>query len=229
MDSLCRLQYLKSEILLNMKMTGASVGDIGDVFLQSALASATREFEGLTNRNLIQATVTDELYTPIHERKLYLKNYPVTTLTTVKFWDDNDSYDTETSTNYTLRDQRYIWYPAKGKEASGLYTQFTVNDEDSVSVTYTYGYKVLNWNSLNIWSKYDADHLTDFNVPEDMEHAVGVMAALAIQDGRWDRGTLGMTSKSTMGESIVIDKFDLSNYPRVVIDAVERYRDIQAF
>lgn len=235
-ESLCRLDYFNSTILLNNRQLFTE-NQIDNSDREAVLMVATLRFMQACGRytedgerSMLSTTYTDQLHTPTDPHKLFIRNWPVETLSVVKISDRVDSYDTETATNYTLINKRYIQYPAKFKSSDAAFGAWTsgddLTDENSVQLTYTAGYVTTDWENLAIY----AGVISDFDVPTDIEDAVGRIALAFFLEGLSERGTFNIQSQSRLSESITIDRFDQSAWPRTVFETIERYQDIgQAF
>lgn len=183
MDSLARLSLLQSASLLNDPL---GVNSPNLLMQKAMLVAATQEVCRFTGRALVQATYTDELYAGGGRRELFLNQWPVTALSSVKFW-DGTAYTAESSAYYellnvtegTARVGRYIRYPVPGQEANATWPAFpnyaywgrimwAYYPQDNIKLTYTAGYDTTGWDTALM----DAA----FIPPHDLEQAVAQLA-----------------------------------------------------
>lgn len=142
MPALARLSLLKSSLLLDE--TSASFDDA----LKALLIQTSNFIDVYTQRriensgSLMQTTYNSERYTGDGTHKLWLKNWPVTSITDLSFWDGDDSYDTETSTIYEVVRERYIFYPKLGQASNASQVNFKSTYDNGIEVTYVAGYDV---------------------------------------------------------------------------------------
>ena len=134
MGALARLSILKSSLFLKETVTTY------DDSFKFLLRRVTDFIEVYTGRVLDSATFTEELYTGDDTDVLFLRNWPVSTLTTVALWDGDDSWDAETASYYLLCNQRYIQYPALGQESNASWSNWQSNYRNGIKITYTAGY-----------------------------------------------------------------------------------------
>lgn len=134
MGALGRLSLLKSYPFLNET---ASTYDDAFKYL---LRQVTDFVNVYTGRALESATYTEQLYTGDNTDVLFLRNWPVTALTTVALWDGDDSWDTETASYYLLCEDRYIQYPALGQSSSATWSNWQSSYRNGIKITYTAGY-----------------------------------------------------------------------------------------
>lgn len=178
--ALARLSLLKSDAFLNITDSNS------DNVLKALLIAATQYANRFTNRTLESTAYTDQYHDGKGSTYLWLREYPVSTLTTVKIF-DGTAYTTESSTYYELLDSRYIHYPKLTQQSNGTYSCFPVG-KNNVAITYTAGYVTTNWDTEAI--------TTDFSdsggVPQDLELAVASLAAYEFRR----RGASGIASES---------------------------------
>lgn len=142
MPALARLSLLKSSLLLNELTTTF------DDALKALLIQTSNFVDVYTQRriensgSLMQTTYTSERYTGNDTHKLWLKNWPITSVTDLSFWDGDDSYDTETSTIYEVVRERYIFYPKLGQASNASQVNFKSTFDNGIEVTYVAGYDV---------------------------------------------------------------------------------------
>ena len=115
-----------------------------EMFLQTTLATdlantfinAASDFiERFCNRKFISQTYIDEAYDGNGERDLYLDNFPITTLTTVKNW---DAYNNTLLYTYTVN-LEYVLYGTEGYiHMWGGWAKGTKN----YKITYIAGYAI---------------------------------------------------------------------------------------
>lgn len=184
--------------------------------LKALLVAATRKVCLFCDREFIEAEITGELYTPIDEHYLWCKQYPVTSVESLKIWDTaSEDYVEEDSANYTLVNNRYIYYPAKGKETEADNAGFDPEDDLSVKLDYTHGYDNANWDTAGLDEVFGT-------VPAELEWATAEIAHLDWQEGRGDRGTRGVSSQ-TVGQENYSKQTFLKDYPPTVVEVLERY------
>lgn len=111
-----------------------------DAQIDALLERTSRMIANYTNRELLEATYTDEQYDGDgHERDIVLKQYPVSTLTTVKWILDRVNSTTETLTellDYILRQKNDTKNPGIVRLLAGVWPQ----GSDNILITYTAGY-----------------------------------------------------------------------------------------
>lgn len=181
MGALARLSLLKSALLLND--TGTSNDSAYSALLLQASALASRYCR--QGGSLESTAYTDELYSGTDAlsgpraygygvyaaRELWLRNYPVTALTTVKIWDGVDSFDTESSSYYELINSRYIQYPKLGQEGNAAWPEWPCHAPNNIKISYTAGYTTTDWATALITAAQLG------TVPLDLEMAVASLAA----------------------------------------------------
>jgi len=208
--ALGRLSLLKSGVFLKI------MADTFDDELKYLLSKASETACTLTNRALELATYEDEYYTPFREYKLTLNQYPVVSVSSVKFWDTTtEAWLAETATYYELINGTYIQYPKRGQESNATYGGFPINDSSSVQVSYTAGYSTAGWETNTI--------IQNLGVPYDLEWAVCGVACIEWALGRQDKGLLGIVTRSMGVESITYESFDKGIYPDKITRIFDRY------
>ena len=201
-----RLTLLKSAELLNDSTTD------NDTIYKLALAQASDMADRVTGRLLERATYTNERYTGTGNDRLYLKNWPVSALTAVKFWDEGSAtYVTETSTYYELIDERWIMYPADGQDSASTYGNFPRGKR--IKITYSAGYLTTSWADMLLTST--------FGFPEDLEFAVAKLAAhLYLR-----KGIAGVAAES-YGPSSVTYALQAKDIPDEVMNTLLGYQRV---
>ena len=206
--ALARLKVLKSKPLLNIST------ETVDSELKLLLAATSSYVHSFCARVLESASYSDEYYSGDGSHTLYLTQWPVTAVTTVKIWDGTDSYDTETATYYTLVDSRYLYYPAIGQESNSTYSKWP-DKRNNIKITYTAGYATTSWATAAI---------TDaFGVPADLEMAVARLTMLRWMDGLGNEGRIGLQSLNPSGERETAQKF-LTEMPYDIKMVLNSYR-----
>ena len=143
--ALGRLSLFKSREFLNESSAEF------DTALKALLEIATTHLEKQCARQLVSASVTEYL-NGHDEKKLYLHEYPVSTITSIKIWDTGDeAYETETSTYYQLRDgaPAFVYYPKLGQESNSTYSSWP-DGEDYIEAIYVAGYVTTNWDTQTV-------------------------------------------------------------------------------
>lgn len=213
MTSLARLSVLKSELFLNQ------TSGTFDAVLKNLLISVTEQVESWTNRTLIETTHTDQLMTrqKFAPNKLYPIETPVTSITTLKFWDTTtETYVTETAANYLLVDQLWIQYPALGKINDATFSEFP-DGVNEIQITYVAGFDVttVDWETAAI--------TTTFGVPADLEGAVCAIAHLAWKDGQKGGGRRGVTQINVGAQGQTKEIFQSGAFPKDVERILAKY------
>ena len=172
--ALPRLSLIKSAALLNIEAATF------DSELKALAAVATEQIHQFTGRELESATYTDERYTRTDSRVLYTHQWPVTALTGVTFYDSGDeAWESESTTYFDLitptNDRSYIYYPKLGQETSATYGAWPVIP-NGIKLTYTAGFLTTSWATALITASY--------GVPEDLEYAAALQAALTWLEGK---------------------------------------------
>lgn len=180
--SLARLSLIKSAGFLNI------TGNDSDALLKELLAAATDFTENWCKRQLVSATVTDEMHKGSGRKEMFLEEWPVTTLTSVSFWSGTaNAFASESTAYFSIIESMSLYYPALGQESNASYGAFPISDAYNVKVTYVAGYDNTDWDT-------DALADTDFAVPQDLEYGVAMIAALMFLEGRGStQGRLGIT------------------------------------
>jgi len=216
--ALARLSLLKAPQFLN------ETAVTFDNDFKKLLETCSEIADQYTNRNLIRATYTDEVYTGDDTNMLFVNNWPVTTLTTVKIFDGADSFDTETATNYTLINNRWIQFPALGKEGSASFGRWPrlENQPGNIQLTYTGGYDDSDWDTEAI--------TTGFNVfpgpPADLEYAIAAMALELWQKSRKDaKTTRGIQSETVAVQTVTMTTFN-QFFSKDIIAMLNPYRNL---
>lgn len=203
-----RLLLLKSAELLNDSTTD------NDTIYKLALAQASRMADRATSRTLERTTYTNERYVGDGTDRLYVRNWPVSTLSAVKFWDaGTDTYATENSSYYELIDERYVMYPADGQSSSATYGNFPRGHK--LKVGYSAGYQSTSWDTMALTGT--------FGFPEDLELAVARLAAHL-----WNtKGVAGVAAES-YGPSSVTYTTDRSSsaIPADIMAVFDGYRRV---
>ncbi len=216
MGSLARLSLLKSGVYLSLTGTGA------DNDLKNLLTAVSEQVETFCNRVLISTTHTDEFQTRLDfsPNILYPQEYPVTSITSLEFWDTaTDAYVAETSTYYLLvtkKDSSYIQYPKLGQTANATFSQFPTGLNE-IQMTYVAGYLNTDWDTEAITAS--------FGVPADLEKAVCQICQLAWSDGKGSgMGRLGITSINQGAEGLTKEMFQSGSFPDHIQTVLNKYR-----
>jgi len=180
-------------------------GSAYDNDLKLLIEAASTEVESFCDRQLISAAITDELHTGRGTRVLFPLQWPVTTLSSVSIW-DGDAYTSESTAYVTILDEKGLYYPAIDQIDNATYSNWgdTVN---GIKITYTAGYDTTNW---------DTDAITtSFGVPNDLEWAVAMIAALKWLEGRASEGRMGKSGINVGEQTILIERFKKDYSPQV--------------
>lgn len=214
--ALCRLKFLTDELLLNEETAGLQEA------LKELLEVSSEYFESLTGRKLENATYTDELYTGHGRRNLWLRQYPIISITEISIWDGVDSYDVETASFYSLREdssgeKRFVAYPVLGTEDDATFADWVKAEPDNIKVTYLAGYVTTGWDTVSLAAP------VSFAVPKDLEYAVGFIAAMMWLDSVGGDKRLGLKSISEGGAGM-IERTVFDRLPPQVKQTVAKYR-----
>lgn len=209
--ALGRLSVLKSGSFL--KITASTFDD--DLMFE--LENATDFVNSWCDRVLEEASYSDEFYTPFTDNKLYLKQWPVTSVSAVKFWDSaTETFITEASTLWELINGRFIAYPKRGQSSSSTFSRLPKNDPESMKISYLAGYPTSGWATKSI---------TDgFAVPRGLEWGTCAIAAIDWSLGREDRDLLGIVTRSLGVESMSYESFEKGIYPEKIIRKLDTYK-----
>lgn len=217
MTALARLSLLKSTAFL--ALTSTKFDDVLKPLLGAASFTAARfcnrwdEKESRSSFDL--NNYEDEQYTGDGTTVLYLKNYPAVKIIEVKLWDGTDSFDVETDTLYELVDNRYIQYPALGKEANATYPGWLTWPKNGIKITYTAGYSSIGW---------DIKAVTDaFGVPPDLEYAVATIAQLTWLAGKEGGGRRGITNINVGAQGLTKEVFQSGALPKDIEGILNKY------
>ncbi len=185
-----------------------------------ALALAVTDWVQTYCDRTLESVERTEYYTGNGSNKLWLREWPVTAISSVAIWDGDDSYDTESSDYYEEFEDRYIHYPKLGQEGNATWPNWYAGTENNIKVVYTSGYDCSNW----VDAAYpDPGAGKTFDAPRDLEYAVAQLVVLAFNGWRKSQGLLGLSSKTLVGETIVIDKY-ISGIPADVERVLNGYR-----
>ncbi len=140
---------------------------IGDSDLSATLINiASDSINNYTNRKILSRTYTEEAYDGNNDTKIYLKQYPVTAVSSVESW---DTYNNESSYTYTEHTE-YIVYTDEGY----IYLRgLTVPGHKNYRITYTAGYVLAD-------------------VPYDLKNACAQLAGLVY----YNKGKAGIKSET---------------------------------
>jgi len=176
---------------------------IGDADLSNTLINIASDFiDNFTNRKIISATYTDEAYDGNDDYNIYLKQYPVSAVTTLKSWDTYNNVAQYTFTEYTeyinYLDEGYIYLRGK-----------TVHGHKNYRITYTAGYLLVD-------------------VPYDLKYACAQLAGLVY----YNKGKSGIKSEKMGEYSVTFDKGNISiigiPVPDDIAGIIKQYRNINA-
>ena len=215
MTSLARLTLLKSKAYLN------ETSDTNNDVLKNVLIAVSAGVEMYCNRALISTTYTDEFQTRLafSPNIIYPLQYPVTSVTTLKFWDSTtDEYVEEDSDYYLLvtrGDNSYIQYPKLGQAVNATYAEFP-SGLNEIKMTYVAGYLNTDWDTALVTAS--------FGVPAELEKAVCSLAQLAYNDGMGGKGRLGITNVSTGAMGVTKEIFDTGSMPDNIRVVLDKYR-----
>lgn len=215
--ALARLSLLKSAAYLSE--SGTSLDNEFKELLKAASMWAARYCGRWEEGDEVNAfelnTYQDERYTGQGTRKLYLRHFPVVTVTEVRLWDGVDSFDVEDADNYELIDRRYLQYPALGRESNATWSFWWSTYTNGIKVTYTAGYATANWDKLKVEEA--------FGVPPDLEHAVAAIAHLSFKQGVKSGGRRGLLTMSMGVESTSINSF-VQGLSNEVVSILDNYK-----
>lgn len=213
---LARLNVVKTQPLLGL----AEATTTYDNALKFEIKAATRFVERLCDRQLVRATITDERYSGENEQELELREWPVSSITSISIWDSStETWDAVTSTHYEVIDQRRVLYPTFGKESDAEYGSWPKGREYNIKATYVAGYDTTNWDNEDTGGVED-----DFGVPTDLELAVAKLAVLQWFEGRGSKeGRLGKSGIDMGEQNLVIQRFQRGVPPEIMI-LLEQYR-----
>ncbi len=154
---------------------------IGDSDLSDMLINIASDFiDNFANRSIISATYTDEEHDGNKENYIYLKQYPVSAVSTVKRQDTYNNVVIYTYTEYT----EYLNYLDEGY----VYLRGTmVEGHKNYRVTYTAGYLIAD-------------------VPYDLKNACAQLAGIVY----YNKGTSGVKAESMGKYSVTYDKGNVS-------------------
>ncbi len=212
MSSLARLSLLKSKAFLLITST-----DIDDELIR-LLEGTTDLVNQLTSRQLVRTQYTWERYTGDNSDTLYLRQWPVSVVVTIKVWDGTDSFDVLDETHYEVIDERYVQYPKLGQRTNAIYSGWLSSYKNGIQVTYMAGYNTTGSEVLNM--------LDSFPVPSALEYAVTKLAALAWTLGKKGGSRLGLLSLAHGGTSIAVDKYE-QGIPKDVMDVIMSYTRLE--
>ncbi|MEP0814517.1 MAG: hypothetical protein HRF49_07625 [bacterium] len=205
--ALCRLSRVKK--LLNI------TASTWDTHLKQLCIEASQAFESETGRVFDKQTYTSERYTLDDEaRRLYLKHWPVVSVTSLYFSDTLIA-----ATDYEIIDSRYLLYPKAGATGtSTLRGTFPAGDSE-IKVTYVAGYTTTGWDTASL----PLASGETFAVPEDIEYAIAEYVAVLFKRSLDGDARIGITSRNRGSESEGYEKY-VNDYPDVFNRAVAKYR-----
>ena len=211
--ALARLSLLKSTSFLNITSS-----DYDDE-LKNLLTTATADADNFCNRTFEQTTYTNKLFTRNKSRrndnKFLLPESPVSSITSMSFWDTSDEqYEVENADYYLLVDELWIQYPKLGEESNASYSIFP-HGVNYIKITYIAGYDTTDWYSLEITEA--------FEVPNDLEYAVCLMAAVKWLAGREERMSIGLLNAGIGDENVAYEKYQ-KGIPKESEEILKNYR-----
>ena len=196
---LARLSVVKAKLGITVSTN--------DTTIKNAILSASAAMENETARKLARAGYSNEVYTAYQRTvRLYLKNYPVETLTSVKF-----GTTTQTLSSFTL---------VSANDAAYLTSSVGWNTSDSgIKISYTAGYDTRGWDTA-LEQIESGDY---FNVPYDLEDAIAEYASIIwLKTFASGQARIGIQSVNRSGESIGYESY-VQGYPASFMACVERY------
>lgn len=164
-------------------------GTTHDNLIDELIKNATASIERFCNRSFTEASYTEYFDTICGDTKLFLKNYPVASLTSVKYrsgtwgaitWTDLNSND------YLLNDNGKVAFAFAFPDA-----------EKYIQIVYTGGYKISFTNESN-----PALHTLPFDLTQI---ATEIVAQTFNQ-----RTSVGISNESTEGQSITYKDSDVT-------------------
>jgi len=201
--ALARLSLLKDDLKIS--------GTPQDARLKEALLGATSMAESHTNRLHLEKPDADitEYYSPsdVLNDRLYLRNFPTGTITTIKENFGLSDVSTIASGDYTVfDDEGFVRFDDDTPDDTGINT---------IEVTYSPGYTTTNWETLALGSPLG-------DVPADLERAVMMLASKFWLDSKQGHGRAGVSSKSRGPESVSFTFRDEA-MPKEVEAILDRY------
>ena len=192
--ALARLKLLKNASLLN------ETGSGNDAPMKQLLIVASKLVENFCSRSFESATIADEVHIGDNDRELFLNHYPVSSVTSVKIWDGDGSFDAENSSYWELMESRYIRYPKLGQEGNASYGAWPCDRE--IRITYVIGYATTHWDTADV----PLGAGQTFAVPADLEYAVAKIAAFMWLEGRGsNESRIGKSGITVGNQSIELE------------------------
>jgi len=167
------------------------IGGTGqDETLKLFLSVATGMAEKFTHRDYLEkpGSAIDEFYSPtqILNSRLYLRNKPLNTITSiVENYGKTGGDDTISSDDYEVFSSDGVVRFDDASPTVGFL---------NLKVTYQPGYDTTGWDTLDIDDS--------FGVPSDLEYAITIISVKLFQDSKQGEGRAGLSSKSRAGESL---------------------------
>jgi len=182
--ALARLSVLKN--YLKISSDSANTNNTLKIYLNAASETA----QNITNRDYLEkpSSAIDEFYSPtqILNSRLYLRNKPLNTITSIiENYGKTGGDDTISSDDYEVFSSDGVVRFDDASPTVGFL---------NLKVTYQPGYDTTGWDTLDI----DAS----FGVPSDLEYAVTTIAGKLFLDSKQGESRSGITSKSRGAESI---------------------------
>jgi hypothetical protein len=175
-NALTTVATIKSVGYLNLLV------DTYDSWIERQINIFSQRIENYLKRKLYTRTITDERYAGSNRSKLYLNNYPITSITSVKQDDETISssdYELESSDYSAYLYNEYLW---KAHGAVRGISNALVDKYEDIEVTYITGYVL-------------PPTATGITLPPDIEEA-------CIQSIIYQYGLIGTNNKVTKSEKL---------------------------
>lgn len=187
------LSQAELELILQITISSSDLKD----FLINTASDFINNF---TNRRLLSRTITSEKYDGTGESRLFLKEYPITSVTAVKSW---DSYNNVVSYTYT----EHTEYTLYANEGYILFRGKTLKGHNNYQITYVAGYALAD-------------------VPYDLKNACAQLCGIMY----YNKGKAGIKSESIGSYSVTYDKGNASimgiPVPDDIAGVIRQYRRI---
>ena len=172
-----------------------------DDYLDELITNISALVETYCNRNFTQASYTEYFDTNKGDKKLFLRNLPVSSLSSVSYKTGNFGnpvYVAFNSNDYLLKDSQTL-----------VFAGSLPDSEQFVKVVYTGGYLI----------DFDTEGSATHTLPNDLELAVTELVALNFQQ----RQSEGVLSETTEGQSVT---FSNTKFTDKLKNKLSAYRNI---
>lgn len=177
-------------------------GTASDDLIDELITNITARIETYCNRSFTEASFTEYFDTESGDKKLFLRNTPVSSLTSVKYKTGNfgnPTYVAYNSNDYLLKDSRVVSFNLNLPEA-----------EQFVQVVYTGGYKI----------DFDNEDNTSLHtLPHDLEQVATELVVFYYQN----RQSEGVLSETTEGQSVTFKDIRITDKYKELLNP---YRNI---